>query len=377
MNEYIQEMQNKFPELDFSKFVYTKSKDKSIIICSIHGEFEESHFNLMGYKYGCPKCGYLKAIATKRINYLFKIHENIKKYKNIVFDIEDKRYLNVSREEKIPFICKDHGEFTYNLRMMELTKTNPCKMCRGIKTPEDRIKDLNKKFPELDFSEFIYEAYNTPSKVICSKHGEFNIDYGSLIYKKVKYGCPRCSREHTGLVKTKYKNLELVKQKYPQYDFSKFIYTKKKDPSIIICPKHGEFQNDCDKLLNPQVYIACPQCRADMYVSRAEVEIREFIESIYNGKKEYNSRNVISPYELDFYLPDLNLAFEYNGIYWHSDKVVAKKSRKFNSANEYHKFKNDECSKLGIDLFHIKEEDYKNNKEQIFEFIKNKINSRI
>lgn len=377
MNQYIQEMQNKFPELDFSKFVYTKSKDKSIIICPIHREFEESHFNIMKYKYGCSKCGYLKAIDTKRINYLFKIYENVKKYKNIIFDIEDKRYLSISREEKIPFICKEHGEFTYNLRMMELTKTNPCKMCRGIKTPEDRIKDLNEKFPELDFSEFVYETYSKKSKVICNKHGTFYNSYDKLMNKSVKCGCPICAKESAVLNKTKHKNLELVKQKYPQYDFSKFVYTKKKTPSIIICPKHGEFMSDCDRLLRNDVYIGCPQCKADMYVSRAEMEIREFIESIYNGKKEYNSRNVISPYELDFYLPDLNLAFEYNGIYWHSDKVVAKKSRKFNSANEYHEFKNNKCSELGIDLFHIKEEDYMNNKEQIFEFIKNEINSRI
>lgn len=376
MNQYIEEMQNKFPELDFSKFVYTKSKDKSIIICPIHGEFEESHFNIMNYKYGCPKCGYLKAIATKRINYLFKIHENIKKYKNIVFDIEDKRYLNVSREEKIPFICKEHGEFIYNLRMMELTKINPCKMCRGVKTPEERIKDLNEKFPELDFSEFVYEAYSKPSKVICPKHGEFFNNFDKMISKSVKYGCPKCSREEARKTKTKSENLELVKQKYPQYDFSKFVYTKKKTPSTIICSIHGEFMSDCDRLLRNDVYIGCPQCKADMYVSRAEEEIREFIESIYNGKKEYNSRNVISPYELDFYLPEINLAFEYNGIYWHSDKVI-KRTGKFNSAKEYHKFKNNECSKLGIDLFHIKEEDYKNNKEQVLEFIKNKINSRI
>jgi hypothetical protein len=32
--------------------------------------------------------------------------------------------------------------------------------------------------------------------------------------------------------------------------------------------------------------------------------------SILNNKKE-----------LDFYIPDLNLAIECNGIYWHSDKL--------------------------------------------------------
>lgn len=376
MNQYIEEMQNKFPELDFSKFVYKDKNSISTIICSLHGEFTSNYTNLVIFKCGCIKCKNIPRSTKSRMLFIKEVENRIKEkgFTNII--LEPEKYLKIDRDAKIDFKCSIHGPFKCTLRTIGAYENNSCPSCRGVKTPEERVKDLENKFPNLDFSEFVYEAYSKKSKIICVKHGAFYGNYDNLISKKVKYGCPKCSREHASLIKTKYKNLELVKQKYPNLDFSKFEYKGKKIPSIIICPEHGEFQNDCDKLLNPQVYIACPKCRADMYVSRAEEEIREFIESIYNGKKEYNSRNVISPYELDFYLPEINLAFEYNGIYWHSDKVI-KRTGKFNSAEEYHKFKNDECSKLGIDLFHIKEEDYKNDKEQIFEFIKNEINSRI
>ena len=32
-----------------------------------------------------------------------------------------------------------------------------------------------------------------------------------------------------------------------------------------------------------------------------------------------HNRKIISPKELDFYLPDYNSAIECNGLYWHSD----------------------------------------------------------
>ena len=41
---------------DYSKVVYTKKDNKIIIICKIHGEFEQcANSHIMGY--GCQKCG--------------------------------------------------------------------------------------------------------------------------------------------------------------------------------------------------------------------------------------------------------------------------------------------------------------------------------
>lgn len=46
--------------------------------------------------------------------------------------------------------------------------------------------------------------------------------------------------------------------------------------------------------------------------SLPEIEITEFIKTIYDKSIIVNTRNVIAPYELDIYLPDINLAVEYN-----------------------------------------------------------------
>lgn len=77
-----------------------------------------------------------------------------------------------------------------------------------------------------------------------------------------------------------------------------------------------------------------------------ELELLEFIKDNYKGKIITSDRTVLKPLELDIYLPDLKLAFEFNGTYWHSDIFKSK---------NYHKLKTDRCLKLGITLMHIYE----------------------
>lgn len=53
---------SRFPELDFSEFVYEGSNNKSVLKCHIHGKFLNSIRNLSQSKgNGCPECGKNKA----------------------------------------------------------------------------------------------------------------------------------------------------------------------------------------------------------------------------------------------------------------------------------------------------------------------------
>ena len=58
-----------------------------------------------------------------------------------------------------------------------------------------------------------------------------------------------------------------------------------------------------------------------------------------------NSRGIISPRELDIFIPSSKLAIEYNGIWWHS---LAN-----GTPVDYHSSKSDACERLGIDLVHV------------------------
>lgn len=45
---------------------------------------------------------------------------------------------------------------------------------------------------------------------------------------------------------------------FPNYDYSKTIFTKLKDKIIVICPKHGEFLISAEHHLKR--HQGCPKC---------------------------------------------------------------------------------------------------------------------
>lgn len=88
----------------------------------------------------------------------------------------------------------------------------------------------------------------------------------------------------------------------------------------------------------------------DFKHSAGEANLYDFIKDNYNGEIIQNSRKVIPPKELDIYLPDLKLAIEFNGIFWHSELQGKDKN--------YHLDKTRACAKLGIRLIHIFEDEW-------------------
>ncbi len=87
--------------------------------------------------------------------------------------------------------------------------------------------------------------------------------------------------------------------------------------------------------------------------SKYEKQLEDFIKSFYFDTVLKQSRKIISPQELDIYLPDLKLAIEFNGTYWHSYP---------NKSKNYHLNKSIECRNKGIRLIHIYE--FENFEEQ-------------
>jgi hypothetical protein len=98
----------------------------------------------------------------------------------------------------------------------------------------------------------------------------------------------------------------------------------------------------------------CPKC-SPYIPSLAELELKNFVSSIYTGVIAFNTRTVIAPLELDIYIPDKNIAIEFNGTYWHSED----KKGKF-----YHQDKSIQCSNQNIQLIHVWEYDWLNPEKQ-------------
>jgi len=79
--------------------------------------------------------------------------------------------------------------------------------------------------------------------------------------------------------------------------------------------------------------------------SKGEQDLIDFIKSVTNTKLIEKDRNVLNGRELDIYLPDINLAIEFNGIYWHSQSKL--------NDTRYHVKKTERCAVRGIQLLHI------------------------
>jgi len=99
----------------------------------------------------------------------------------------------------------------------------------------------------------------------------------------------------------------------------------------------------------------CPNCALAASTSRGEKELLEFIHSTYTGWIIENDRTILDGKELDIVLPDLGIAFEYNGVYWHNSDNVGK---------YYHINKTNSCfNNSGYTLIHVFEDMWENKKD--------------
>ena len=101
------------------------------------------------------------------------------------------------------------------------------------------------------------------------------------------------------------------------------------------------------------------------YKSTFEQEIIYYLNSLGITNILTNKRTIIGK-ELDIFLPDYNLAIEYNGIYWHHDKVS-------HITKTYHRDKFVECEKKDIELFTIFSDSWESKKD----IWKSKIKSKL
>lgn len=94
----------------------------------------------------------------------------------------------------------------------------------------------------------------------------------------------------------------------------------------------------------------CTKCHPISETSSfLEKELLNFIKENYKGEIVSNTNNIIKPYEIDVYLPDLKIGFEFNGVFWHSEKF---------KNNSYHLDKLNKSNESSIRLITIWEDDW-------------------
>ena len=365
----IERLKEKFPKAEILDFNYKGYDTLITLVCSEHGENNGTVEQFL-YKRNkfCNKCvaGH-NAYDTEYVKKYIK-----EKYPDMILE---KDFVFKTIDTDFNVTCPKHGEFKTTFYKCRVNRYI-CIYC-SKKKAYNPIQNLEEKFPKLNFSKFRYVNDKHKSIVICPIHGEFETNYANLRHEANSNGCMRCSIEY----KANKKSLDCetvvvrLKEKFPKLDFSKFEYKTHRSKSIAICPEHGEFKISYGELMyHKGVSIGCKKCSMAGY-SKKEKEIVDYIKSIYNGTITENNRSIIPSIkndkffmELDIYLPELNLAIEFNGSYWHSNSKYVNK-RGFKSIEEFHNYKTRICNEKNINLLHISEHDYDTNKEEVFKHI--------
>ena len=177
-------------------------------------------------------------------------------------------------------------------------------------------------------------------------------------------GCAVC---HGNQIQIGVNDLATVNPKLvAEWDFIK----NDKKPTEVTVRSHYHAWWKCDKGHEWQTKVqtrsgghGCPSCDAVNYVSKGEQEVADYIISL-GFKVETSVRNLIKG-ELDIYIPEKNIAVEFNGLYWHSEAAGKGKT--------YHYDKWVACQEKGVQLIQIWEDDWNFNPELIKNMLAHKL----
>ena len=344
---------------DYSKVQYEKASQKVCIICPEHGEFWQTpNKHLQGR--GCPKCAEIRQSERMSSN----TEDFIEKAKKIHGDKYDYSKVDyIKNTLPITIICKTHGEFI-QLPSVHLTGCG-CPKCANETRNKNKVLG-NEIFikraksvhgDRYDYSHVNYINNQTEVEIICKEHGSF---FQSPNKHMSGHGCPKCGGSEPYDTKT---FIEKAKKIHgDKYDYSKTEYKNSKEKVCIICPKHGEFWQEAASHL---CGTDCPKCFG--IVSKSENELFEIVKEFYPDTKQ-SVRNVISPKEIDIYIPSIKIGFEFNGLRWHSED--------FKNDKNYHLNKLINAKKTGVKLVQIFEDEYLLHKDITIEKIKQIIGCR-
>ena len=184
---------------DYSKSIYTTAKEKLIIICKIHGEFEqEAYSHMIGC--GCPKCK--KNYQGTRDSFIVsatKVHGARYDYSDVIY---------VKSELKVKIRCGEHGLFEQQPSNHLMGKG--CEKCgfksrKELKTfPFDEFERISNIKHGSKYS-YIKESYNgikSNIDIICRYHGVFSQQAKNHMNGNI---CPQCLTNSPGFTKTRFK----------------------------------------------------------------------------------------------------------------------------------------------------------------------------
>jgi hypothetical protein len=348
---FVERLEELYPnQFDTPNIENLYENEKSIVelVCKNCG----CHYNLMANYFlsdkfkGCKEC---------KFYYTFEELNDKNATDNEMVYFEGKKDY---RTDKVKLICEEHGEYDVSVSTI-LQGKGKCIKCNGhsrLLTQEEVFKRLKEKYGDSIIPLTPYVKSDIPMKFRCSNGHTFDRDFNTAMCGDLFLPCPICSKIE--LSKRRTKTLEQFIEDAikvygkDKYDFSESKYISSSDAIIIKC-------NDCGRYftLSAGSFLqghGCPYHNCNS--SLMEKDLANVIKS-YGYECLTNSRNILlNNKEIDIFIPQLKIAFEFDGLYWHNE---------INKESNYHLNKTIECEKKGIKLFHIFEDEWANKRNII------------
>lgn len=168
---------------DYSKSVYTRQKNKLIITCKIHGDFEQQPNNHFSGS-GCPRCSKNENLNIE----LFK-DRSVLKHGNR-YDYSKSIYNGSERE--ITIICRKHGEFN-QIAKFHYNGGN-CPKCRKHVEDNDSFiaKSISIHGDKYDYLDNSFVLGDKNVRIICKQHGVFEQKMDNHFRRD---GCKKCKTQ--------------------------------------------------------------------------------------------------------------------------------------------------------------------------------------
>ena len=190
--------------------------------------------------------------------------------------------------EKIELGCPKHNEtYWFKIKVNHILSSKiTCPLCSG-KDKSNIKQEIERKFPNFDFSKFEYINAYTPFIIICKECGyNWNIAYTNI---KNKNSCPNC--KNTAHLKNNEWINKATKLRGDLYDYSESEYINNYTPVKIFCKKCNNyfFQNPYNNLIrknNCPCYNKNTKYTKESFISKASL--------IHNNKYDYSKVNYIN-----------------------------------------------------------------------------------
>ncbi len=302
---------------DYSHVNYVNTRTEVKIKCKTHGFFNQVAFNHTSLGHGCHTCGIeRRKIDTKEfIRRAKEIHGNKYDYSHVDY---------VKYKTHVKIKCKVHGVFNQtpsnHLRMNLMGGCAECanesRHIRKTKSMEQFIKDARQVHEKTyGYDEVDYKNSHTKVKIECKTHGIFDQTPSNHLNGR---GCDKCAMKSRGMKHRKsreqfIKDAKKVWGKKNGYD--KAEYLGDKIPLKIKCKikDHGFFDQRAGNHLSGKE--GCKKC-VDFSNSKGVQAIELFLKQNkidYERERRFPDLRNKQPLPLDFWLPKLKIAIEFDG----------------------------------------------------------------